>query len=550
MRAGVESPVRCGSARGWSQQASTCRWWGHVLATRNPRREAHLLPSGSLHRAIRIVTNNFQFLQSLMTDIYRFRTLDQLLTNYQELTKQEIYFATQDQLNDPVEGRHDIVWQGDEIVWLNLFKNYTYCIHSFLLLVNTGSSQTFLSKENIPVYGRWDIHPTPWWGEPFKRAWAEVQVSLNLTEICQKLADGQHQVRSTPLVSMLYTLHAKMIEKVHEVHVEFKLARKTELLYKLAPYGVPLLSQIENSSKKLRMGINCSGLSGQIVPHNHQILDKLILEHKHMHIDCQLSPLIKNWLLLLLDFPSLYVEQLSRLLWPQWYTACFAKSYHNSSVWAHYADNHKGICLIFEADEVAGQCGLSLKNTKGNRSEGGEILEDWGFNFMELHDVNYLDRPEKIDFFSALGRMSVSDMVKLWFTNEDGDTSECVPASIDEEARRRSYWDNPSGDVVLKSKDWEYESECRLIMSGRLEHPFYANCRNFMYRFSSLKGVIFGIRTSDYSKLKIIDVIHEKCQIEGKAEFGFFQAYFDSENGRIEKYEIPFADYSGGGSAE
>ena len=48
--------------------------------------------------------------------VYRFRTMDNLLGEHQELKKQEIYFANPEQLNDPMEGLRDIFWRGDKIV--------------------------------------------------------------------------------------------------------------------------------------------------------------------------------------------------------------------------------------------------------------------------------------------------------------------------------------------------------------------------------------------------------------------------------------------------
>ena len=50
--------------------------------------------------------------------LYRFRTTEKLLDKkYQELERQEIYFADPQELNDPIEGFKDIFWSGDEIVW-------------------------------------------------------------------------------------------------------------------------------------------------------------------------------------------------------------------------------------------------------------------------------------------------------------------------------------------------------------------------------------------------------------------------------------------------
>ena len=37
-----------------------------------------------------------------------------MLRKFQELEKQTIYFASPEELNDPMEGLRDIVWDGDE----------------------------------------------------------------------------------------------------------------------------------------------------------------------------------------------------------------------------------------------------------------------------------------------------------------------------------------------------------------------------------------------------------------------------------------------------
>ena len=44
---------------------------------------------------------------------------------------------------------------------------------------------------------------------------------------------------------------------------------------------------------------------------------------------------------------------------------------------------------------------------------------------------------------------------------------------------------------------------------GDMSEPRY---RKLTYAFSSLKGIIFGIRTPETDKLKIIETIHKKCR--------------------------------------
>jgi hypothetical protein len=63
-----------------------------------------------------------------MPDFYRFRSIRSLLGEHQELQNQSIFFASPEQLNDPMEGFRDIYWHGDTIAWNNLFRHYLICL--------------------------------------------------------------------------------------------------------------------------------------------------------------------------------------------------------------------------------------------------------------------------------------------------------------------------------------------------------------------------------------------------------------------------------------
>jgi len=56
----------------------------------------------------------------MISHLYRFRPVDAVLGEYEELAKQETYFAPPEKLNDPMEGYKDVFWSGDLIVWRNL----------------------------------------------------------------------------------------------------------------------------------------------------------------------------------------------------------------------------------------------------------------------------------------------------------------------------------------------------------------------------------------------------------------------------------------------
>jgi hypothetical protein len=63
----------------------------------------------------------------VISHLYRFRPISAVLDNYEELAKQEIYFSTPEELNDPMEGYKDVFWSGDRIVWRNLLRHYVLC---------------------------------------------------------------------------------------------------------------------------------------------------------------------------------------------------------------------------------------------------------------------------------------------------------------------------------------------------------------------------------------------------------------------------------------
>ena len=247
---------------------------------------------------------------------------------------------------------------------------------------------------------------------------------------------------------------------------------------------------------------------------------------------------------LLLDFPSIYIDQLRRLLWPDWYTACFVKEYHNSSLWANYGDAHKGVCLIFEADEEDGQARLKLKQvTGGSFSRDGGSREHWDFVPMPFHAVRYKVKPDEVDFFRSMGQPSEDALFKLWYTDENSNLSDCATQIFgpdrDIDAWRKRHWDNFDRDACFKTKDWEYEQEFRLTLHSLLENSLCARKRTLTYDFDSLTGIVFGMRTSYDDKLEIIDILTRKCRENQRTDLKFFQAYYSTKTGDIRSHEIP-----------
>lgn len=61
----------------------------------------------------------------------------------------------------------------------------------------------------------------------------------------------------------------------------------------------------------------------------------------------------RKWLIVMADFPKVFVAQLRDMIYPKSYVVCFSKKNDNSAMWGNYADCHKGVCLIYDTGDEA-----------------------------------------------------------------------------------------------------------------------------------------------------------------------------------------------------
>ena len=127
-------------------------------------------------------------------EICRFRSMDYLLgEKYQELKRQTIYFASPDQLNDPMEGFRDIVWRGDKIVWTNFFKHYVYCLNASYPLHGTTIDSVELEAGKLPIEGCWDRLLTPQ-EQRFDRVWYMFHNLPEVSQMIEALANTDRKI--------------------------------------------------------------------------------------------------------------------------------------------------------------------------------------------------------------------------------------------------------------------------------------------------------------------------------------------------------------------
>ena len=246
-----------------------------------------------------------------------------------------------------------------------------------------------------------------------------------------------------------------------------------------------------------------------------------------------------NWWFLVYDFPRAYLAQLEQVLYPDCYVASFMRDYRNASVWGHYGDGHKGVCLIFEADTTTEGNSLTLKRVIGSSGHGEHWEPNWGPRPLPFHDVNYKDKADEIDFFRSIGRFPEGQLEEVWYRDKRGNLSECGDhLETDTETWRKNYWERLAPALSVKTRDWAYEQESRLILYNLIGDLSEQKWRKLAYNFSSLTGIIFGIRTPEAGKLEIIATIAKQCRENTRTDFKFCQAYSSQETGRIERREL------------
>ena len=157
----------------------------------------------------------------------------------------------------------------------------------------------------------------------------------------------------------------------------------------------------------------------------------------------------------------------------------YARGFGKSRMWAQYADNHKGVCLIFKKEELCKAVKNQFAGDKFLVYSEPVIYEDrliWEVNEPPhgfVIDVDYL---EKFGFYKY---------VKAHF--------------------KRYY----KALFFEKVKDWSSENEFRVVIFGEKEETFYLNIDGAM------AGVVFGTDcTEEDIKLAVAACDGEKTQFQ------------------------------------
>jgi hypothetical protein len=472
-----------------------------------------------------------------MEEIYRFRRIKNLLGEHQELERQEIYFATPTQLNDPMEGYRDIYWQGDVIVWENFLNNYLRCVAQvFLLYLVVGESKK-LDVNDLPLYPYALPNFVPQNEELLNKAKTTFFKNKFIKVLPKTLGERRTPIRRRELLSYLGFVHHYALNAVSDIYHQAGLCANRLFYHNLKDidqmlskvgFFAGLVNRMERENPTVQ---NIADLLFSVMD---RVRKQTELAGKYNALDSK--ALGSNVSFLLMGFQDHFLDKLETLMYPNWFSASFLANCTNSAIWGHYAENHTGVCLIFSPTASDDGFQLQLRTEYGYSNAGPTI----GMQPHTLRQVEYHNKHVAIDFFRSLGRGPGYQLNKLWYQNDKGEISVCAEhlKQGNDKAWHKTYWGNFFHSVSVKLEEWAYEEEYRLILQDSFIDYSVDNSRKLAYDFKDLKGLIFGMKTPVADKLAIIRIIREKCTHAKREGFDFYEAYYDQTTGKIGRQKL------------
>lgn len=457
-----------------------------------------------------------------MKYLYRFRTIESLLGNNSrtgELEGQYIYFAAPSQLNDPLEGYREIYWSGDRIVWMNLFRHYTLCLLQTVLhdALQPDKPESDIKKQIRVMYS--DVSPEM--KKLTDQALTTAIATNNIDRHISLLSKDNRQVRIDELRCTLTATHFIILDAISKASIQAGVISHNR-------YNIP--DTYTASNTYLNMVESLYAHYPDRITEINEIVAKELEKTEFQHRFTK-NKLPTSATQIYFSFPGEFCEAISELNFPEWYVSCFMEEPKDSSIWGSYGANHTAACLIFNIETKENEMSLALE-LPSYKNQKGYIYKLTNLPFKK---VDY-DAPfTEIDFFRSIGNRTHDQLMTDWYMDSNDNTSECANhLQGDTQKWIDDYWKNYMSSICVKIPDWRKESEYRLLLSSTFFDYSPPKERCIKYNFSSLAGIIFGIKTNYIEKIKIIKIITKLCKENNRENFDFYNAKYNHKTREIE----------------
>ena len=268
------------------------------------------------------------------------------------------------------------------------------------------------------------------------------------------------------------------------------------------PYEGKIFARFEKDEGRWNRLINCAlstfpGISA--FKYIEQKISKYFFDKSPLYIDDVLNePLeeflkiadndierivYKNLLNQIKEYVTLYIP-------PEKYFVSFSKNCNNTLMWAHYAGNHRGHCLVFRVsgqkiyqDPTWKKTSLAYTTPRSFSPKMSFGIDD---NFT-LRDITYIDVPEYVDAFLCFPPAVYGDTVS--------------------EEELKNFRSKFNSTYFQKNIAWKYEEETRILLSSGI--PWLAgqklsatsHQRLFHYDSTQLVGIVLGTKMPENQKV-------------------------------------------------
>lgn len=456
--------------------------------------------------------------------VYKFRHTKYLINSeYNELKNEELYFSHYRYLNDPLEGNVELVWIGDEIVWKNFLNHYLLCLfYKYTQLAHPDSNERFndkipieITEKNIPKI----------YVDTYKQIKKQFFEDYVVSNILKYLSSKKVVIYKNELLNHIRIMNSIAMRNIVTTLFNNKLCENCDIL-KIFKSDEELnslyLEVLRDFDRNPILGL--------------EFFKRQDLLHEQTAIRCQV-PLkhdgYKKRKMYLVNFPCIYVNQLYRLVFPDWYVCCFTESYTNSSMWGNYGDGHKGVCLRFKMDDKNEIKIQPITPTQINISNK--------YHPIKLISVNYIDEVLNIDFFRMLYNIPLDILEEYWYKDENGNESVCIIALKNMQNHLDKYNLIFEDACTRKTSEWHSEQEHRLIVRG-MDKTMLKSGLKFRYNFRDLDAIIFGMKTPYSEMAEIIRIIANKCKEYRRSDFKFYISVYNSRSKKIEIEELKIVE--------
>ncbi len=436
-----------------------------------------------------------------------------------ELKNREIFLATLEENNDPMDGMQDAYWDGDEVVWRNFIRHYCLCLlNSYIYLSVAGDTQVFdAACVNTQVTPEEAF--TKEAGALFEYFWDLVIKNEKINDLI-KILINQRILHKDDLNCLLLCFNSFFLVLLNETikkHLGYDAFPNIEIMH-------------EHTAK-----VNFNELFEKIDRDHLHVLShisiktmqdlSLIAKYAYLTETEHLSVSKENYIKFISFFPSYYLESSVRYMQSDYYVASFSEHNDHASMWGHYAHGHRGVCLVFAFDEINGNYILELEEREK----------------LTLHKVEYKNDPPPINVFENLGHLSMRKLKSNWLTYGK-DVSSLASKYCDSYPQK--YWDGYIQKVQHKFPDWGYENEYRVVKSSWLIGAQTKEQRLLHYNSKHLMGVIFGCRTPEDTQIRIIQLMDRILTNDQKSNFNFFRTVYSPINKKLEVVKMSLLKFN------